>query len=130
MAAVLSGMDGKFGMLVDPLCEIKGGVMFWYAKPVTDQIATVKAQADVIKAVIANPPYNFGEINMKLGEAEAEDLPGFERKRRSAAILKKHVELKAVGQPNNDHSLQFLSSVPGKPYSPKYSFFSASGEGL
>lgn len=130
MAAVLSGMDGKFGAVVDPTCEVQGGVMFWFAKLVTDQIATVKAQADVIKAVFANPPYNFGEINLKLGEADAGALPAIERKKRSDAILKKRTQVKVVEQFTYDDSLRSLSTAPGKPYSKKYSYFSGSGEGV
>lgn len=129
MAAILSGMDGQFGAVVDPLCEVKGGVMFWFARLVTDQIATVKAQADAIKAVFANPPYNFGEINLKLGEAEAGAFPAVERK-RSAAILKKRTQVKVVEQFTSDDSLRSLSTAPGKPYSKKYSYFSGSGEGI
>lgn len=129
MAAILSGMDGQFGAVVDPLCEVKDGVMFWFAKLVTDQIATIKAQTDAIKAVFANPPYNFGKINLKLGEAEAGAFPAFQRK-RSAAVLKKRTQAKVVEQRTNDDSLRFLSTAPGKPYSKKYSYFSGSGEGV
>ena len=56
MAAILSGMDSQFGAVVDPLCEVQGGVMYWFAKLVTDQVTTIKAQTDAIKAVFANPP--------------------------------------------------------------------------
>ena len=130
MAAILSGMDSQFGMVVDPLCEVEGGVMFWYAKLVTDQIATVKAQADVILAVFANPPYNFGEINLDLGEAEAGALPGVERRKRSAPILKKRSRLRVVDQQTDDGGLLSLSTAPGKSYTRSYSYFSASGEGV
>lgn len=129
IAAILSGMDGQFGAVVDPLCEVNGGVMFWYAKLVTDQIATIKSQTDAIKAVFANPPYNFGKINLKLGEAEAGAFPAVQRK-RSAASLKKRIQVKVVEQLTIDDSLQSLSTAPGKPYSKKYSYFSGSGEGV
>lgn len=129
MAAILSGMDGQFGAVVDPLCEVQGGVMYWFAKLMIDQIATIKAQTDAIKAVFANPPYDFGKINLKLGEADAGAFSAVERK-RSAAILKKRAQVKVVEQFTNDDSLRSLSTAPGKPYSKKYSFFSGSGEGI
>lgn len=129
MAAILSGMDGQFGAVVDPLCEVKGDVMYWFAKLVEDQIATVKAQTDAIKAVFANPPYDFGKINMRLGEAEAGAFPAARRK-RSVAVLKKREVVEVVGQVTNDDSLRFLSTAPGKSYSKKYSYFSESGRGV
>ena len=129
MTAILSGMDGQFGAVVDPLCEVKGGVMYWFAKLVTDQISTIKAQTDAIKAVFANPPYDFGKINIKLGEAEAGAFPAVNRK-RSAAVLKKRTQVKVIDQFTRDDSLRFLSTAPGKPYSKKYSYFSGSGEGV
>ncbi|MCJ1344113.1 hypothetical protein MMC31_002316 [Peltigera leucophlebia] len=129
MAAILSGMDGQLGAVVDPLCEVKGGVMYWFAKLVEDQIATIKAQTDAIKAVFANPPYDFGKINMKLGEAEAEAFPAA-RKKRGVAVLKKREQVEVVGQVTKDDSLRFLSTAPGKSYSKKYSYFSESGRGV
>lgn len=129
MAAMLSEMDSQFGAVVDPLYEVEGGVMYWFAKLVKDQIATIKAQTGAIKAVFANPPYNFGKINMKLGEAEAGPFPATKRK-RSGAILKKPEQVELVQQFTKDGSLRFLSTAPSKPYSKKYSDFSESGEGV
>lgn len=129
MTAILSGMDGQFGVAVDPLCEVKGGVMYWFAKLVEDQIVTIKSQTDAIKAVFVNPPYDFGKVNMKLGEAEAGDFPAGKRKRNVAGLKKREI-VEVAAQFTKDDSLRFLSTAPGQSYSKTYSYFSESGRGV
>lgn len=59
-AAILSGMDGQHKTSTDPLCNVKDGVLFWFARLTRDQIKALQADTLGVKAVIANPSYDFG----------------------------------------------------------------------
>lgn len=116
IAGMLSGMDGKYSTVMDPLCE--GGVLYWFGRLTTDQISTLEADTAAVKAVIENPAYEFGKVNMKLGEAGAE---------APVSPLEKRGQVRVVEQITQDDSLRFLSTAPGKSYSNKYNYFSEAG---
>lgn len=121
---ILSGMDGWYETSIDPLCEVEGGVSYWFAKLTQDQIKALEADTIAVKAVMPNPPYDFGKVNMKLSPAGA---PGSHKKR---SRLKKRLPVRVVEQYTKDDSLRFLSTAPGQPYSTRYSYFSEAGTGV
>lgn len=122
--AILSGMDGRYETSIDPLCEVKGGVSYWFARLTQDQIKALEADTTAIKAVMPNPPYDFGKVNMKLSPAGA---PASNKKR---SHLKKRLPVEVVEQYTKDESLRFLSTAPGQPYSTRYNYFSEAGAGV
>lgn len=123
-AAILSGMDGRYETSIYPLCEVKGGVSFWFARLTPDQIKALQADTIGVKAVISKPPYDFGKVNIKLSSAGSPAS----YKRRSG--LKKRDPVSVVEQYTKDDSLRFLSTAPGQPYLTKYSYFSEAGAGV
>lgn len=123
-AAILSGMDSGYETSIDPLCEVKGGVSYWFAKLTQDQIKALEADITAIRAVMPNPSYDFGKVNMKLSSAGA---PASNKKRTR---LKKRLPVEVVEQYTKDESLRFLSTAPGQPYSTRYSYFSEAGAGV
>lgn len=123
-AAILSGMDGRYETSIDPLCDVKGGISFWFARLTPDQVKALQADTLGVKAVIPNPPYDFGKVNLKLSPA---GVPASHKKRRG---LKKRAPLRVVEQYTKDDSLRFLSTAPGQSYSTRYNYFSEAGAGV
>lgn len=124
IAAILSGMDGRYETSTDPLCGVKGGVSFWFARLTPDQIKALQADTLGVKAVIPNPPYDFGKVNIKLSTA---GVPA-NHKKRSGGMQREPMSV--VEQYTKDESLRFLSTAPGQPYSTTYSYFSEAGAGI
>lgn len=124
IAAILSGMDGRYETSIDPLCDVKGGVSFWFARLTPDQIKALQADTLGVKAVIPNPPYDFGKVNNKLSKA---GVPANHKKRSGP---KRREPMRVVEQYTKDESLRFLSTAPGQPYSTTYSYFSEAGAGI
>lgn len=123
-AAILSEIDGRYETSIDPLCEIKGGASFWFARLTPDQIKALQADPVGIKAVIPNPPYGFGKVNIKLSPA---GVPASHKKRSG---VKKRDLLRLVERYTKDESLRFLSTAPNQPYPTRYSYFSEAGAGV
>lgn len=113
-AAILSEIDGRYETSIDLLCEIKGGVPFWFPRLTPDQIKALQADNIGIKAVIPNPPYDFGKVNIKLSPA---GVPASHKKRSG---VKKRDLLRLVERYTKDESLRFLSTAPSQPYPTRF----------
>lgn len=130
-AAILSGMDGRYESSTDPLCNVRGGVAFWFARLTPDQIKALQADTLGVKAVMANPPYDFGKVNIKLSTTGGDGVPASHKKKRGGLRRKRNLDpMRVVEQYTKDESLRFLSTAPGQPFSTRYSYFSEAGAGV
>ncbi|MCJ1349974.1 hypothetical protein MMC31_008217 [Peltigera leucophlebia] len=119
---MLSVMDVGYRAIVDHMCQVKDGVLFWLAELKPEEIDLLKNGGGV-GSIVPNLPFRSEVIST----APAEGTVPANRKR---STVKKRATLNVVKQETNDPSLAFLSSPPWKKNSNAYAYLSHAGEGV
>lgn len=58
---ILLEMDPQYLTSIDPLCALKGGVLFWLVGLTREQIDTLRELKANVRAVVINIPYHLPE---------------------------------------------------------------------
>lgn len=120
-------MDGQYVTTTDPLCKVEGGIFFWMAWLTQEQVDELNAQqsATGIEMIVANVPYNFGEIISS--RPTSETSPSGKIKKSQ---LKKRAAVSLVQQDLSGPALSFLSTAEGDLNVRDYIYLSPAGEGV
>lgn len=71
-ANILIEMDPQYLTSTDPLCPIKGGVLFWLVELTQEKIDALRKLKANVREVVASIPYHVPEaISNSLTESEA-----------------------------------------------------------
>lgn len=117
---MLSVMDVGYRVIVDPMCSIKDGVLFWLAEITPDNIDLLRSGGGV-GSVVPNVPFRSEVVST----APARDKVPASRKR---SPVEKRATVHVVKQETRDPSLTFLSSPPWKINSKSYAYLSEAGD--
>lgn len=92
-AAELALMDGKYLTSVDPMCSVDGGVFFWLAHLLPDQIEQLMQRTGAVSAIIPNAQLKSTR-SMNLGPSQ-QGVPTSQEKTvvsRNVSVLKRYEE--------------------------------------
>lgn len=118
----LSAMNVGYRVIVDCMCPVKDGVLFWLAEITPEKIDLLKSGGGV-DSIVPNVPFRSEVVST----APAGEKVPASRKR---STVEKRATVNVVKQETSDPSLTFLSSPPWKINSDSYAYLSKSGEGV
>lgn len=121
---MLSVMNIGYRVIIDPMCPVKDGVLFWLAQITPEDIDLLKSGGRV-GSIVPNVPFQSEIVSTS---PPGEKVPA-SRKKRSTGV-EKRATVNVVKQETGDPSLTFLSSPPWKINSGFYAYFSNAGEGV
>lgn len=119
---MLSVMNVGYRVIVDPMCPVKDGVLFWLAEITPEDIDLLKSGGGV-GSIVPNVPFRSEVASI----SPAGEKVSASRKR---STVEKRATVNVVKQETSDPSLTFLSSPPWKINSESYAYFSKAGEGV
>lgn len=119
---MLSVMSVGYRTIVDPMCPVKDGVLFWLAKITPEDIDLLKSGGGV-GSIVPNVPFRSEVVSTS---PPGEKFPAS----RKRSTVEKRATVNVVKQETGDPSLTFLSSPPWKINSGSYAYFSEAGEGI
>lgn len=118
-------MDSQLLTSTDPLCPIKGGVLFWLVELTQENIDALRKLRANVREVVASIPYHVPEaINNSPTEAEVRSA----QKRSNPS--KRRVRAEVLKQADSATCLAFLSTPWGKKNSQSYAYLSPAGLGI
>lgn len=117
---MLSVMNVEYRVIVDPMCSVKDGVLFWLAEIKRETIDLLKSGGGV-GSIVPNVPFRSEDVST----APAKERVPASRKR---STFEKRATVNVVKQETIDPSLTFLSSPPWKINSYSYAYLSKTGE--
>lgn len=119
---MLSVMNVGYRVIVDPMCPVKDGVLFWLAEITPEDIDLLKSGGGV-GSIVPNLPFRSEVVSTS---PPGEKFPAI----RKRSTVEKRATVNVVKQKTSDPSLTFLSSPPWKINSESYAYFSKAGEGV
>lgn len=117
-------MDPQYLTSADPLCPVKGGVLFWLAELTQEQIDTLRELKANVRAVVANIPYQVPEA-ISSSPAQA----GVHSAQERSNPNKRHATAVVLKQAYPATCLTFLSTPSGKKNPQSYAYLSPAGLG-
>lgn len=117
-------MDPQYLTSADPLCPVKGGVLFWLVELTQEQIDSLRELKANVRAVVANIPYNVPEA-ISSSPAQA----GVHSAQKSSNPSKRDATAEVLKQVYPATCLAFLSTPLGKKNSQSYAYLSPAGLG-
>lgn len=119
---MLSVMDVGYHAILDHMCPVKDGVLFWLAELNPENIELLKT-GGAVGSIVPNMPFRSEVIST----APAGGKVPASRKR---STVEKRATVNVVKQETSDPSLNFLSSPPWKKNTNTYAYLSPAGEGV
>lgn len=116
---MLSVMNAGYRVIVDPMCPVKDGVLFWLADITPEDIDLLKSGGGV-GSIVPNVPFR----------SEVASISPAGEKVPTSRTRSKRATVNVVKQETSDPSLTFLSSPPWKINSESYAYLSKAGEGV
>lgn len=117
-------MDLQYLTSTDPLCPVKGGVLFWLVELTREQFDTLRELKANVRAVVANIPYHVREA-ISSSPTQAGVHSGQKRSNPS----KRHAIAEVLKQVDPATCLAFLSTPWGKKNPQSYAYLSPAGLG-
>lgn len=119
---MLSVMNAGYRVIVDPMCPVKDGVLFWLADITPEDIDLLKSGGGV-GSIVPDVPFRSEVASIS---PAGEKVPTS----RTRSTVEKRATVNVVKQETSDPSLTFLSSPPWKINSESYAYLSKAGEGV
>lgn len=118
-------MGIKFLTIIDPICHVKRGVLFWRGQLTDDQIGQLKRQIVAVNTVVPNGPIVLSDTyshSYKQGNSPDQKKNPLLKKRATMKVLKDTVV------PN--HLSFFASQPPGQVNGEDYAWLEPAGRGV
>lgn len=156
---IISGMDPKFKVILDPTCDVANGVLFWLGWFTSEQVKALRGGGDAVRVIVKNikakpdkltkakrngpkqskrhfsVAKNFGSDLFDIHNPELKVEHGFGIS--TAPIgqlgdvdLDKRESLLVLRKAVDDPSLNHLSGAPGKRIKNFYTLFREAGQGV
>lgn len=117
-------MDLHYLTSTDPLCPVKGGVLFWLVELTREQIDTLRELKANVRAVVANIPYHVPEAI-----SSSPTQAGVHSAQKRSNPSKRHAITEVLKQVDPATCLAFLSTPWGKKNPQSYAYLNPAGLG-
>lgn len=118
-------MGIKFLTVIDPICLVKGGVLFWRGQLTDDQVDQLRRQTEAVDAVVPNGPIIFSHAYSSSAR------PGVSPDQKKKPLIKKRATMRVLKDTLVPDHLSFLASEPpGQLNGPNYAWLEPAGRGV
>lgn len=124
-ADFLSTMGIKFLTIIDPICLVRGGVLFWRGQLTDDQVGQLKRKTGAVDTVVPNGPIAYSHTYRRSSKQ------GVSQYQKNNPLLKKRATLKVLKDTVVPDHLSFLASQPpGQVNGESYAWLEPAGRGV
>lgn len=118
-------MGIKFLTIIDPICPVKGGILFWRGQLTDDQVGQLKRKTEAVDTVVPNVPIAYSHSyrrSSKQGVSHYQKKNPLHKKRATMKVLKDTVV--------PDHLSFLASQPPGQVNGEAYAWLEPAGRGV